>query len=131
MGGFTRRTQAFIGRRVSGRWHQVAAWWDEKVADRFRRPPPDQEEPRDPLEPLAAQVAMAEFARDLERLRSKREWLQSRRVRTDSELLPLFHFALEPSLDSGTYLAMHRLVLGRLGLTERFAAGQLHVPVAS
>lgn len=78
------------------------------------------------LESVACQVALAEFARSLESLREKRGWVQSRRRRSDAELLPLFHFALEPSLHAEPYVPFQRRLMKVLGLDERFGAGQVH-----
>ena len=42
-------------------------------------------------------AAISEFARNFELLKQRREWVQSRRVRTDSEVLSLCGVRLEGS----------------------------------
>jgi GT2 family glycosyltransferase len=69
-------------------------------------------------------LALSDFAHSLERLRQKREWLQSRRVRSDAELLPLFHNALDPSYNDEHYIRFHRWLCAVMGLDERFRAGE-------
>ncbi len=69
-------------------------------------------------------VALSDFAHHLEHLRAKREWLQSRRVRSDDELLPLFHNALDPSYNDEHYVRFHRWLCAVLGLDQRFSKGE-------
>lgn len=81
---------------------------------------------------IAHYVALSDFARQLPRLQEKRRALQERRVRSDSELLPLFLFALEPSYHDHEYMKTHRRLLKVLGLDLRFAAGARNAePAAS
>lgn len=123
--GVAAHARAFGARRLSRASERFGRWWETHVPSRFRT---DAEPPRDPLESLAVQVAVAEFARSLEPLRRKREWVQTRRARSDAELLPLFHFATEPSFFEEPYVGFHELLVRVLGLDRRFGAGQLHVP---
>lgn len=127
VGGVASHTGLFLSRRFQRAWAPVGAWWTDNVAERFF-PPEPAEPPLDPLEPIAVEVAIGEFARSLPRLREKRTWIQARRVRSDQELLPLFHFALEPSYFEGAYPDFHRELVKNLGLEQRFAAGHLHRP---
>jgi GT2 family glycosyltransferase len=69
-------------------------------------------------------VALSDFAHHLEHLRAKREWLQSRRVRSDAELLPLFHNALDASYNDEHYVRFHRWLCTVLGLDQRFSSGE-------
>jgi hypothetical protein len=69
-------------------------------------------------------VALSDFADHLEQLRAKREWLQSRRVRSDEELLPLFQNALDPSYNDEEYIRFHRWLCAVLGLDQRFSKGE-------
>ena len=69
-------------------------------------------------------VALSEFAHNLERVRVQREWLQSRRVRSDEELLPLFHNALDPSYNDEKYIRFHHWLAAVLGLDQRFRKGE-------
>jgi GT2 family glycosyltransferase len=69
-------------------------------------------------------VALSDFAHHLEHLRAKREWLQSRRVRSDDELLPLFHNALDPSYNDEHYVRFHHWLSAVLGLDQRFGKGE-------
>jgi GT2 family glycosyltransferase len=71
-------------------------------------------------------IALSEFAHSLEILQAKRQAVQSRRKRSDDELLPLFYFALEPSFHQARYVEFHRWLCRVLRLEDRFAAGQLH-----
>jgi hypothetical protein len=71
-------------------------------------------------------VGLSEFAHSLESLQRKRRFVQQRRARTDSELLPLFYFALEPSYHQGRYIEFHNWLCRVLSLDERFRAGQLN-----
>jgi GT2 family glycosyltransferase len=79
-----------------------------------------------PDEAIACWVALDDFARSLDRLQEKRRLVQTRRVRTDEQLLPLFHFALEPSYHEEHYVRFHRWICEVTGLDRRFAAGHLH-----
>jgi GT2 family glycosyltransferase len=69
-------------------------------------------------------VALGDFAHNLEFLRAKRHWLQSRRVRSDDELLPLFHNAVDPSYDDEQYVRFNRWLCAVLGLDQRFSKGE-------
>ena len=68
-------------------------------------------------------VALSDFAHHLEHLGRKREFLQAHRVRSDAELLPLFHNALDPSYNDEHYVHFHRWLCSVLGLDERFSSG--------
>jgi GT2 family glycosyltransferase len=80
----------------------------------------------EPLPRLAMShyVAVSDFAHHFEHLRAKRQWLQSRRVRTDDELLPLFHNALDPSYSDEKYVRFNRWLCQVLGLDQRFSKGE-------
>jgi hypothetical protein len=69
---------------------------------------------------LSHYVALHDFAASLEALREKRRWVQERRVRTDAELLPLFHDPLRPTWDDRSYVRFYTWLTRTLGLTERF-----------
>ncbi|MEO6798013.1 MAG: glycosyltransferase family 2 protein [Candidatus Dormibacter sp.] len=69
-------------------------------------------------------VGLSQFAHNLEALAQKRSWLQQRRVRTDAEILPLFHVALEPSYGDPRYIDFHHWLIRTLELDRRFGAGQ-------
>ena len=73
---------------------------------------------------LSFYVAMSDFAHSMDKLNEKRRWLQQRRVRSDQELLPLFYFALQPSIDDPAYVELHNRLCRAFGLDRRFAAGQ-------
>lgn len=73
---------------------------------------------------VAHYVGLSEFAHRLDSLTEKRRWLQQRRVRSDAEILPLFHFALQPAFSDPEYIAFHHWLCQTLGLEERFRAGQ-------
>ena len=77
-----------------------------------------------PLISISHYAALSEFAHDLDRTIAKRRWLQERRRRTDAELLPLFHNALDPSYNDVRYIEFHRWLCDVLGLDVRFARGR-------
>jgi GT2 family glycosyltransferase len=69
---------------------------------------------------LSHQVAMHEFAANLDTVMEKRRWLQSRRVRSDAELFPLLVEPLRPTWDDPDYVWFHRWLSTTMGLTSRF-----------
>jgi GT2 family glycosyltransferase len=77
-----------------------------------------------PMVAVSHYVALSDFAHQLEKTRAKREWLQSRRVRTDAEILPLFHNALDASYNDEQYVQFHRWLCSVLDLDRRFGAGE-------
>jgi hypothetical protein len=80
-----------------------------------------------PLSALACHVALSDFGHALPRLIEKRRSVQSRRKRSDDELLPLFYFALEPSYhEDPAYIDFHWQLCRTLGLDRRFGPGDLH-----
>lgn len=68
-------------------------------------------------------IALHQFARSLGDLREKRQWVQSRRVRSDQDLMPLLVEPLRPSWHDPEYLDFHRWITRVAGLTERFGTG--------
>lgn len=77
-----------------------------------------------PLVSVSHYAALSEFSHSLNGLQEKRQWLQSRRVRSDAELLPLFHNALDPSYNDLRYIEFHRWLCHVLQLDQRFKAGE-------
>jgi GT2 family glycosyltransferase len=69
---------------------------------------------------LSHHVAMHEFAANLDKVMEKRRWIQSRRVRSDAELLPLLVEPLRPTWDDPDYVRFHRWLSTTMGLTSRF-----------
>lgn len=94
------------------------------IRRRLAPPPPPDDKVLVPDFMLSFYIAMSDFGHSLEKLNEKRRWLQERRVRSDDELLPLFHFALVPSYDHPDYVHFHEWLCHLLGLDTRFAAGQ-------
>ena len=67
-------------------------------------------------------VALAAFARSLPALNQKRREIQSKRVRTDAEVLRLFNNALFPSYGEPDYVRFHGWLSHVMGLDQRFAS---------
>ena len=68
-------------------------------------------------------AAIRDFALDLDRLRAKRKWMQSRRVRPDVSVLRLFQETLRPNVDGQEYLRTFRALLDAFDLPVK-----LHAP---
>lgn len=109
-----RRGARYLGSRAGGRLRRVRS----RVAGADSRLPDVS---------VSHYVALSDFAHNLDRMLEKRAWLQARRKRSDEELMPLFHYALEPSYSDSRYVQFHRRLLEVLGLDRRFAAGHDHV----
>lgn len=77
-----------------------------------------------PAEAVAHYAGMSAFAHSLPRLREKRQWLQERRVRSDSDLLELFVHPLEPVYHDPDYVRFHWQLVKALGLDKSFAKGR-------
>ena len=69
-------------------------------------------------------VALSEFALQLPSMLDKRQWVQSHRCRPDSELVPMFHFALTPTYSDARYVRFFRWLCRELEIDRRFEAGQ-------
>jgi hypothetical protein len=66
-------------------------------------------------------VALAAFARSLPELNEKRRQIQSKRKRTDAEILPLMSNALYPSYPEPAYQRFHAWISKAAGLEQRFS----------
>jgi GT2 family glycosyltransferase len=66
-------------------------------------------------------VAQSQFAHRLDSLNEKRQWIQSRRIRSDAELLPLFEDPFYNSYDDARYLDFYRWLCKVQGLDRRFS----------
>ncbi|MGH8897422.1 MAG: glycosyltransferase [Egibacteraceae bacterium] len=64
-------------------------------------------------------AAVRDFALDLDKLRAKREWVQSRRVRPDRYALRLFEEALRPNVDGAEYLRIFQSVVEAFDLHRK------------
>lgn len=67
-------------------------------------------------------VAMRQFANELDRLNSKRAWLQERRRRSDREIAPLLDDPMYANHDDPAYLDLYRFVTRELGIDRIFDA---------
>jgi GT2 family glycosyltransferase len=67
-------------------------------------------------------VAMHQFASSLGVLVEKRRWVQSRRLRSDEDLIPLLAEPLRPTWDDPAYRRFYDWLTGVAGLSERFRA---------
>jgi GT2 family glycosyltransferase len=65
-------------------------------------------------------IAMHQFASSLGVMAEKRRCLQSRRVRSDQELMPLLSQPLRPTWDDPAYLRFYDWLTGVGGLADRF-----------
>jgi hypothetical protein len=66
-------------------------------------------------------VAISEFARNLPELKSRREWVQSRRKRSDEEVLAMEKVLLhDPSYGDAKYVEFQHWLCDVCGLEERF-----------
>lgn len=122
------RTEGWRGMlRKAGR---LAHWrFDQVRLDVRRRSPWTRIRAGAGMEPLprlavSHYVAVSDFARHFESMGEKRRWLQSRRVRSDDELLPLFHNALDPSYSDEQYVRFNAWLSKVLGLDQRFGKGE-------
>lgn len=77
------------------------------------------EEPVTPLT-MAHLLAVSEVVRKLPQIMEKRERVQSRRLRRDSEILPLFRSALTSNIDHPEFLNSFSNVVGLMGLDSVF-----------
>lgn len=73
---------------------------------------------------LTGPYAIDYFVDQLETLAASRRALQSRRRRTDRELLPLFREAMEPAYAIDSYLEAHRVLVEAFGVTSHFRSRQ-------
>lgn len=64
--------------------------------------------------------AVSEFAHMLDRLKTKRSWLQERRRVTDRDLIPLFEDPFFANYADEHYLDFYRWITGVQGLHDRF-----------
>jgi GT2 family glycosyltransferase len=67
-------------------------------------------------------IAVSQFARLLESLKAKRQWIQERRKRTDAEILPLFVDPFFASYAEPEYLKFYRWLNRVLELEARFSS---------
>ena len=67
-------------------------------------------------------VALSEFAHRLDSLNEKREWIQSRRRRSDSEIVPLFQEPFYPGYNDERYIQFMAWLCRVQGLDRRFAS---------
>lgn len=74
-----------------------------------------------PRTTLAGVLAIDQFVELLPSLAGSRTELQARRVRTDTDLLPLMRQALEPAYPLPRYLAAHDILVEAFSLAEAFA----------
>jgi GT2 family glycosyltransferase/glycosyltransferase involved in cell wall biosynthesis len=65
-------------------------------------------------------LAVSEVVRNLPQIIEKRRQVQSRRLRCDSEILPLFRSALTPNVDHPEFLQSFSNVVGLMGLDSVF-----------
>ena len=68
--------------------------------------------------------ALDAFLRNLDRLAAKRAEIQSRRVRSDDEVFPLFRRPLQPNLGVPEYLIAFDLLVRVLGIAELWESVQ-------
>jgi GT2 family glycosyltransferase len=73
---------------------------------------------------LSHYIAQSQFAHQLESLNKKRAWIQSRRTRTDPEILPLFEDAFYSSHQDAEYERFYRWLCRVQGLDRRFGSAQ-------
>ncbi|GEK21664.1 glycosyltransferase [Cellulomonas xylanilytica] len=73
---------------------------------------------------LTGPYAIDYFVEQLESLHVTRQALQSRRRRTDRELLPLFREAMEPAYAIDSYLEAHRVLVEAFGIASHFRSRQ-------
>lgn len=69
---------------------------------------------------VSHQVALHEFAVSLGALNVKRQQLQSQRVRSDQELIPLLVEPLRPTWDDQSYVRFYQRLVEAAGLRRRF-----------
>lgn len=69
---------------------------------------------------MAHLLAVSEVVRDLPKIIEARERVQSRRLRPDSEILPLFRSPLAPNVDHPDFLQGFTNVVSRMGLDKVF-----------
>jgi hypothetical protein len=67
-------------------------------------------------------VALSQFAHQLEALNEKRAWVQSRRRRSDAEIIPLFQEPFYPGYDDGRYIQFMSWLCRVQGLDRRFSS---------
>jgi hypothetical protein len=66
--------------------------------------------------------AISELAHNMESLLEKRRWIQSRRVRSDEEVLSLGRVHLEdPTYGSAAYISFQHWLCDLTGIDARFA----------
>ncbi|MGH8929801.1 MAG: glycosyltransferase [Egibacteraceae bacterium] len=68
-------------------------------------------------------AAIRDFMRDLDRLRAKRKWVQTRRVRPDQTVLRLFEETFRPNVDGQEYLETFQALMATFDLRAK-----LHAP---
>ncbi len=73
---------------------------------------------------LTASYAIDAFVDMLPSLAKSRAEVQSRRVRSDRELRPLFREVIEPAIPEARYLEGHRTLVDAFGIEELFTSGQ-------
>lgn len=73
---------------------------------------------------LTASYAIDAFVDLLPALAQSRAEVQSRRVRSDRELRPLFREVIEPAIPEARYLEGHRTLVDAFGIEELFTSGQ-------
>lgn len=73
---------------------------------------------------LTASYAIDSFVDMLPALAQSRAEVQSRRVRSDRELRPLFREVIEPAIPEARYLEGHRTLVDAFGIEELFTSGQ-------
>jgi GT2 family glycosyltransferase len=66
-------------------------------------------------------VAQSQFAHRLDSLNEKRQWIQSRRTRSDADLLPLLVDPFYNSFDDARYVEFYRWLCKVQGLDRRFS----------
>ncbi len=104
---------------------------DSSVLDLERAPGGDQERTLEvDKTALTAPFAIDGFVEHLPTLEKDRRDLQSRRRRSDRELLPLFRQAIEPAYSMPSYVAAHDVLVAAFGIADRFTGGQ-HVLVVT
>jgi hypothetical protein len=66
-------------------------------------------------------VALSEFAHRLDSLNEKRAWIQSRRLRSDAEIVPLFQEPFYPGYNDERYIWFMAWLCRVQGLDRRFS----------
>jgi hypothetical protein len=71
---------------------------------------------------LSHYFALSDFAHSLDSLKEKRDWLQSRRRRSDAEILPLFQEPFYIGSSDERYIRFYEWLRRVEGLDGRFAS---------